>query len=146
MKNKISFISIILALVFVLTSCSLLSGKASLSHLKLKESKIESITCDYHFGEHQADLNEEDTEKFIALFNELKEGIIPQGEIVTPDLVLTVNLKNGKETHVIFYGEDYSTIEIETYDKDDEQDDWYYVHGADELRKFAYDTAKVITA
>ena len=144
MKKRISIISFLITLVVLLTSCSYLTGKANISHLRIKESKLDSINFHYHFGEKDATLNEEETDKFIELFNNITTGIIPEGELCTPDLIVTIKYNNSKKTVVYFYGEDYPTIEIKTYDKDGKQDEWYYFH-ADELRNFAYETAKKIT-
>lgn len=146
MKKLSTLISFVLVLICILTSCSL-SGKANISKLKIKESKLDSINVHYHFGEKDAQLNEEETKKFVNLFNEIKQGIIPTGELVTPDLIITVNYENGSKTSIGFYGEDYSTIDIRPYNKDGEAEDWYFANGAavDELRKYAYETAKAIT-
>ncbi len=139
MKLKLSVISIILILT-TLTSCSAITGKASLSGVKIKKSKIESIGIGGRTGvEHF--FNEEETDKFIELFNSVSTGIIPEGEIVTPDTIVTVYYKNGRKNCFYFYGEDYSTLELRAYDKDGERDEWYYFK-SDDLRKFVYDTAK----
>ncbi len=139
MKIKIAVISIILVLS-MLTSCSAITGKASFSRLKIEESKIESVEM-YSYPNGRITFSEEETDKLIELFNNVPHGNVPEGEICTPDTIISLNYKNGEKTSFYFYGEDYLTLEIKTYDEDGKQDKWYYFR-SDELRDFVYETGK----
>ncbi len=140
MKAKISLISVLIALIAILTSCSAITGKASLSHLKINESKIKSIEIYGYTGRHET-LSEDETKKFIELFNSVSQGIVPRGEIVSPDARVDVYFQNGEEMSFAFYGKDYTLLDVRAYDKDGEQDDYYHFH-SNELRDFVYEMAE----
>lgn len=137
MKTKTSLI-LLTVFFLLLTSCSAITGKVSFSRLKIKEENVESAVICFSGYNTTVTLNEEETEKFIELFNKVSEGIVPQGELATPDTSVSFKYKDGKTVRFYFYGKDYSTHEI-NFDKDGAHEDFYYFQ-SNELRDFVYQT------
>ena len=140
MKKKLFLLAILLSFASILVSCSAITGKTSLSKLKIKEDTVESIVLNSHLN-GKITLNQEEAAKFTQLFNEVSEGIIPQGEIVSPDTSVIVYYKNGEETRFDFYGKDYNLLDIRAYDKEGKQTHYYHFSSND-LRNFVYETVE----
>ena len=131
-KTSIFFtLFVIILLVSLLTACQKIQ--------KVEKNQVEKITAWTH-NTVKYELNEEDSAKFIELYNVSKYEGKGTGEGGTPNFGITVYFFDGAYLRVNdFYGK----LEVWLYDADGDEKEWYYISG-NELYNYVSELANKI--
>ena len=122
---------VIILLVSLLTACQKIQ--------KVEKNQVEKITAWTH-NTVKYELNEEDSAKFIELYNVSKYEGKGTGEGGTPNFGITVYFFDGAYLRVNdFYGK----LEVWLYDADGDEKEWYYI-SSNELYNYVSELANKI--